>query len=379
MMKMNASSTTTNVNQQTLLDLSSRARGGIIIYCILWFITAFWAQIPAHDWFEFTLISTFIVVVSGLRAIHYWLIPRIISTHTKFLYTSLVWLILSIGLIWGVLSSWVIYFSGYEQLRLPYMVIIAAVGIGGTSVLSISRRIAFYYPFFIFLPSISVGLVLGDSEDWILSLLGFLSMIYVMDASKAIRNDYETAIANHVIAEERLGQLKKVNLTDSLTGLKNRRYFTEQISIEWDRCSRAQSPLSILMYDLDHFKKTNDQFGHIAGDTCLQEVAKMMTQEVNRSSDIVARYGGEEFIIILPNTSLEDACFIAEKLILATQNIVVKFEEQRIFITSSIGVASSIPHFNLKPEKLIAEADKALYAAKTQGRNRFCVYSKSTN
>jgi diguanylate cyclase (GGDEF)-like protein len=376
---MNSESKTINVQHQTLLDLSSRARGGIIIYCVVWFITAFWAQIPANNFFAFALVSAFIAGVSILRAIHYLLLPRYLFTHTKLMYDSLVWLILIIGLIWGFLSSWVLFFSGYEQLRLPYMVTLAAVGIGGTSVLSISRRIAFCYPFFIFLPSIGVGMAIGNSEDMFMSLLGFLSMIYVVDASKAIRKDYQTAIANRVIAEERLDQLKKANVTDSLTGLKNRKYFTEQISIEWARCSRSESPLSILMYDLDYFKKINDQYGHIAGDMCLQNVAKMMTEEVTRATDIVARYGGEEFIIILPNTSLEHAALLADKLISATQNINFKVEEQPVSITSSIGVACTIPDFRVKPEKLIALADKALYEAKSSGRNCFRVHANNEN
>jgi diguanylate cyclase (GGDEF)-like protein len=209
--------------------------------------------------------------------------------------------------------------------------------------------------------------------------LAFLSMIYVLDASKAIRNDYQTAGANHIIAEERLELLKKVSITDSLTGLKNRTFLTEQILIEWDRCSRAQSPLSILMYDLDYFKKINDQYGHMAGDACLQRIGAMLAQEVTRNTDIVARYGGEEFIIILPNTSQQNASVFAEKLIKATQDIDFVFEEHQIKITSSIGLACAVPEFRDKPEKLIACADKALYQAKSIGRNCFNVYSNTAN
>lgn len=170
-------------------------------------------------------------------------------------------------------------------------------------------------------------------------------------------------------------KLQRMSTVDALTGVKNRRYFNEKLVEEVGRSSRYQQPLSLLMVDVDHFKQVNDTHGHLAGDLCLRQVAKILKTTVRRPADAVARYGGEEFAIILPNTEAEGAKVVAEKLRQAIESRPVATDQESIPITISLGVTSWLPAPQDDPEKLISAADEGLYQAKESGRNRFCYVS----
>lgn len=179
-------------------------------------------------------------------------------------------------------------------------------------------------------------------------------------------------------------ELKRLASVDSLTMIANRRYFDQVIDTEWKRALRNGLSLSIIICDVDFFKAYNDSYGHPAGDTCLQKVAEIIVQNANRSSDLVARYGGEEFVIILPNTDEEGAVYIAEKIRKSIKDAAIAHRGSTISncLTISCGVATkklcqSSEKVGDKPNDLIKEADLALYQAKSQGRNRVCVYSQS--
>jgi two-component system cell cycle response regulator len=165
--------------------------------------------------------------------------------------------------------------------------------------------------------------------------------------------------------------LEALATSDSLTGLKNRRAFKERLAEEMRRASRYQLPISLMLMDVDKFKQYNDTFGHPAGDEVLRRVAKLL-QAGARASDFVARYGGEEFVVVLPNTDAEGALFIANRLRTIIES--AKWIERPV--TSSGGVATMFPKgvgddaLNQEAEILIAEADKALYQSKENGRNR---------
>jgi len=164
-------------------------------------------------------------------------------------------------------------------------------------------------------------------------------------------------------------------LTDSLTTLANRRSFDASISTEFYRLKRTRAPLSVVMLDIDHFKKYNDMYGHVAGDECLRNVALAVKSAVNRLPDIVARYGGEEFVIILPETGSSGALVLAEKVRKAVESLAIPHESSQTAktVTISLGVATVDPSMISTPEQSVELADQALYTAKATGRNKVAV------
>ncbi|WP_413698717.1 GGDEF domain-containing protein [Psychromonas sp. KJ10-10] len=166
-------------------------------------------------------------------------------------------------------------------------------------------------------------------------------------------------------------KLEKLSLTDFLTGLANRRCFDDNLETEWTRAQRTNQPLALIMIDVDHFKKFNDRYGHQAGDKCLKKVANSLASNASRAGELVARYGGEEFCIISPSTDLNEAFELAEKIRLAVQSLSLKNEDTEIgIVTISLGIAACIPDRKQKTKDLVSIADKALYDAKSSGRNR---------
>lgn len=175
-------------------------------------------------------------------------------------------------------------------------------------------------------------------------------------------------------------QLKRVNSdleylakVDSLTQIANRRRFNERLMEEWQRQTRAQQPLSLLLIDVDEFKRYNDCHGHQQGDRCLVVLARALNQSVKRPADVVARYGGEEFAIILPETNLQGAIVVAERIRLMIQRANIPHETSSVSsnVTVSIGIASTVPALGMMQNTLITEADRMLYRAKTLGRDRY--------
>ncbi len=164
-------------------------------------------------------------------------------------------------------------------------------------------------------------------------------------------------------------------LIDQLTGLYNRRYFESHAQELLDRAKKTDKPLSVLAIDIDFFKKINDTHGHQAGDAVLKELAQRLTRNV-RNLDLVARLGGEEFVIIMPDTNLELAVLIADRLRLAVASEPVSFEGKSLSFSISVGLSASIPPMSLNHEELMKQADTALYEAKNAGRNRIVLYKQ---
>lgn len=163
--------------------------------------------------------------------------------------------------------------------------------------------------------------------------------------------------------------LLELSNTDHLTGLFNRRYMMEALDKEVQRSVRKGGTLSLIILDIDHFKQVNDNFGHLQGDVVLQKVALQLQKEL-RSYDCAARYGGEEFVAILPDSSLKEAMFVADRIRLAVQATKFSGPLAKLGLTVSLGVASFSPEHTPSVDDFIKLADDALYRAKTNGRNR---------
>lgn len=198
-------------------------------------------------------------------------------------------------------------------------------------------------------------------------------------------------VRTHLRLKQATDELRRLSAQDELTGVANRRRFTESLRLEWARVSRAGGCLSVLLIDVDHFKMFNDHFGHPAGDACLREVARALTQACQRQNDLVARYGGEEFVVLLPATPREGAAEVAARLLARVNALAMPHPRSPTagHVTVSVGVATvdgrgpstAPPGGRLEPalasredagRALVEAADRALYEAKASGRNRVC-------
>jgi diguanylate cyclase (GGDEF)-like protein len=174
-------------------------------------------------------------------------------------------------------------------------------------------------------------------------------------------------------------EIRLFSVTDPLTNVFNRGYIDTHLPDEVVRAHRYGRALSVIMCDIDHFKRVNDMYGHQAGDAVLQRFATGLRQLLRVNVDWVARYGGEEFLVVLPETALTGATSAAERLRQHTEQLAIPFENQELRITASFGVAGhdDASHAEFRAETLIADADNSLYRAKNAGRNRVITHTAS--
>jgi diguanylate cyclase (GGDEF)-like protein len=171
-------------------------------------------------------------------------------------------------------------------------------------------------------------------------------------------------------------ELEELARTDSLTSIGNRGHFNRTLNVEWKRNAREKTPISLILCDVDYFKLYNDTYGHVNGDLCLKKIADILRKTAKRPGDLAARYGGEEFAVILPNTPQEGAVHLANVILQKVRDSQIPHRTSLIshYVTISIGIATVIPPNNTLPETiLIKAADRALYQAKQQGRDRALV------
>jgi diguanylate cyclase (GGDEF)-like protein len=216
----------------------------------------------------------------------------------------------------------------------------------------------------------------GDIRGGISVMLPFISRLPLMTLAVGHMGIGLIGVIGIIIFGNRLAKyneiLRKQSVIDALTGIPNRRNFSETILREIGRAQRQKHPLSLIMCDVDKFKDYNDTYGHDAGDECLKKVARAIEKTLSRPSDFCARYGGEEFVIVLPNTTQTGALHIAEMIRANVQNMGIVHErsEPLKIVTLSLGVATIDRGILLLDEDFVHYADKALYKAKEKGRNR---------
>jgi diguanylate cyclase (GGDEF)-like protein len=173
---------------------------------------------------------------------------------------------------------------------------------------------------------------------------------------------------------QRFSSIKNIALYDTLTGLYNRRYFEERLGVETQKSFYSGTPLSLVMVDIDHFKKVNDTFGHTGGDQVLCKTASLLKNSI-RKKDMVARYGGEEFMLILPEAGLEESFIIAERIRRLVENTSFEIGQAQVHLTISMGISNFPSHRAKSKEELVRMADQALYDAKRGGRNKVCIFA----
>ena len=173
--------------------------------------------------------------------------------------------------------------------------------------------------------------------------------------------------------EKSNAELERLSSLDGLTGLANRRTFDETLGDEIKRCTRDNSMFSLILIDIDFFKAYNDNYGHLGGDECLQQVAEILKHTASRPGDLAARYGGEEFALVLPATDKDGAMKVCQNLREALNRAAIRHEYSSVsnHVTVSMGIATCEPSRDVSQENIIENADKALYSSKENGRDRF--------
>ena len=220
------------------------------------------------------------------------------------------------------------------------------------------------------------------------SIVLFSAIIISLIADYQMENDLRWNYLRNLLKEiETLGlekakaELERLSSSDVLTGLANRRHFDALLDTEWRMGIRNGTLLSVLFLDVDDFKAYNDNYGHHAGDICLQKIAAVIRKSIHRPHDLCARYGGEEFIILFPDTSLENTLQVAEKIRKGIEltNLPHSFSRAASHVTISIGVATMTPVRGMSQNLLIEMADRALYKAKELGRNQVQMFMPGEN
>lgn len=241
-------------------------------------------------------------------------------------------------------------------------------------------QLGVFYLSTLFMSLLLIYLVIGLYQSVSVTIRELLKSAALFAAGKydapvnIISHDELTAVAEamdsmRINIKEREEKLALISQTDGLTQLSNRKFFNQALRFSLANSRRNMTPLSIVMMDIDFFKKVNDKYGHLAGDDCLIKIAKLMKNQFKRQTDVVARYGGEEFIAILYGQNLEEANVQTEKLRAKIESTDIIFDEFSFRVTASFGLASLIPPEEANSQDLLALVDALLYESKDSGRN----------
>lgn len=248
--------------------------------------------------------------------------------------------------------------------------LVMSIGIITAAALSMSTLYRAYMVFFFAMitPQVIIMLYYGEPQHIGLVGLTFIFVPAIILLSKAIYNGHLSNIKANVALEESVKELHKLSMVDTLTNIYNRRYFFKVSENLISIAQREQKKVALMMIDIDYFKNINDTYGHDAGDFILINVVKEI-EKMMRKSDVFARVGGEEFAILLHDTSINGASVIAEKIRTTIENTVFRYNSIKIELTLCIGI-TALNEQNNTIESLYKEADKQLYIAKDNGRNR---------
>ncbi len=286
-----------------------------------------------------------------------------LEKHTKYFFIS----ILLSAALWNVAAILGLLFAPIPYGMLTLLMIVGTVT---AAVLSLGSLYAIYVSYFsvMFVPQFFIMLSYGDTLHYFAAVLVLAYVPFVLPVTKAMYDNQIENIRMHDSLQSKIDELHTLTITDFLTNTYTKRYFFDTAKSRISLSMRDGTPLSLLMIDIDHFKKVNDSYGHQAGDVILIGFAQEL-QSLIRDSDILARIGGEEFAILLHNTSNNDAIKIAQKIRQTIEEKVFIYDEIKIPVTVSIGTSELAKNITCI-EDLYRDADDNLYLAKKNGRNR---------
>jgi diguanylate cyclase (GGDEF)-like protein len=271
--------------------------------------------------------------------------------------------------IWGIGALLLSYNLSFFYQTITYFILMGMAG-SALTVYSAIRYFSVSTVAIILLPITIWFLFLGNNTSMMMSALGIIFMVSAYRATLVLSDSLHFSyMLTHALgrAKEEAERLARI---DMLTGINNRRAFTELAKNQVEYCKRHEHPVSAIIIDADHFKNINDTHGHSSGDAALQHLSQIL-QNLTRASDVIGRIGGEEFAVLLTSTNVNDAMHVAEKLKSWVADNPVHIDDEYFSMTVSIGVASD-DKYDL--ELLLNNADKAMYKAKREGRNQVVCY-----
>lgn len=270
---------------------------------------------------------------------------------------------------------WSFYYNISQFERMILLLFFAGLAAGATITLAASPLsfVSLILP--VYIPAFIRNVMDTNQDAKFVALMILIYMIFILMVfyanKKMLRDNIQLLLGQNELNQK----LSIISITDELTNLANRRYFQERLNQDWVYAKRAQQPISLLIIDIDYFKACNDNYGHLYGDMCLKEVAKVVSDQTKRKTDLAARYGGDELVVILNHTTLDETKHFAEKIMMSIKKLAIKHEYSLIcdYLTVTIGAANMVPGIDEDEDLLFNKADKALYQAKLKGRNTYVV------
>jgi diguanylate cyclase (GGDEF)-like protein len=358
------------MSEQALLDLESRTRQGMYLHLVLWLLVALASGVARQTPIFFVLNTLGFMFGTAMRNYTRRNFADWVANQPAKARSHLFNNVVLFGIHWGLLAAAADVWPPLHSAQLPLMFVVVGLVTAGTVVLAIERVVCRWYPFAVMGPSLLTLLLSRTPDHLLLALMALIMVAYVFRVTRLVHDDYWSSARARAELEERAVSLEHLSFTDALTQIPNRLHFQRALEQSWAEGMRTGQPLSLLMIDMDHFKVINDTFGHAAGDACLKAAAQSLRAVLGRSNDLVARYGGEEFVALLIDADPDQAQLIAQRLRREVAAARIVHDGHSLRIACSIGLATMAPNRETGPADLIERADRALYAAKQQGRDR---------
>jgi len=361
------------MNNRVLQDLKKRSTFGLPFYVVLSFIVVFADNFQTRHLF-FSI--CFLLAIGGIclfRLVHLP-VARKMGENYEILNRNIFFIsVILTALIWGVAYALIMLMEKEYTTQMIMTVCISGLCAGGVVAFIPHKWLSIIFNILMLLPTAVTLLAKGSNMP--LAVMIILYSFYMVLIAYRGNREYWDALENEYLLEIKSQEMALLSNTDVLTGIYNRRYFDVAFGLEWKRSGRIGTQLSIILFDIDHFKIINDTFGHQTGDEYLKKTAAILTSVIKRDSDIVARYGGEEFIVLLPGIDAGHARKLAEEIQQKVESMIFDHEGKKVGTTISAGIMCCVPDFNIRSDSIISGADQALYLAKQGGRNKVVIFS----
>lgn len=360
------------ITRRVINDLRKRSTSGVFFYMLVPYTVFFTdGYIKRHLDISLLFLGSF-TAICLFRLLHTHISDKFEEKFESLNNQIFIVSVVLTALAWGIGSAYFLMQVGEIQAQMLMIICTTGFCSGGIVSFMPERRISILYNLLMLLPSVFILLMKGENIPLGIAML-FYSLYLILITLRG-SDEYWNALENEYLLEEKTKELKRISRIDVLTGLYNRRHFDELFQMAWGLCARRETPITFMICDIDHFKKVNDSFGHLAGDEYLKLIGRCLQNVFQRETDVVARYGGEEFVIVLPDKDSDATRNLAERFVKNVADAVLDYNGAKIRTTISLGMACCIPKKSLSPDNLIFRADTALYNAKNAGRNRVLVY-----